>query len=437
MHQHRPTARWARGPLLALATALAISLAALCTAGPVLADEIGGADQIQALRDENAELRRLLAGQAERLNRLEEGAAPTAGGTKRNFGIELSGFVKFDTLWNSDQVGASTSAPRFAANDDLSGAQYTSTVQHSRINLALEGPEVFRGARLRGWLEMDFFNLGDTGDDNFNNNQLRVRNLYGTLEGDKWRVLMGQAWDLFGPLNANTLNTNGNVWFGGNVGFRRPQIQARYRFDFEGGWSLTPAFSINANTGVNDPEDLGLESGRDSGVPLFQASLISKIPFLDRPIELGAWGVWGIEDLEGLKSDVDQWGVGGHFIAPITDWLKVQGEIHHGRNLNGGLAGQGTSSSGRPIASTGGFVQVTLKPFETLEGNFIAGVDDPRDGGLSDGDRSWNRVFMGNLKYRIFEPVTMAVEYERFDTTYQNEGRSEANVVWFAGILDF
>ena len=47
---------------------------------------------------------------------------------------------------------------------------------------------------------------------------------------EDWTVLVGQTWDLISPLNPTSLNTNGNYWFGGNAGFRRPQFQVTRKF---------------------------------------------------------------------------------------------------------------------------------------------------------------------------------------------------------------
>ena len=292
------------------------------------------------------------------------------------------------------------------------------------------------GATLGAYLETDLFNLTDSGDNNFTNDQFRLRQLYVTVDTPQVSVLLGQTWDLFGPLNANTLNTNGNLWLGGNVGFRRPQVQVRRRFEWGDGFALTPAVSLNANVGMGG-EDIR-DAGRNAGTPLFEGSLISELPlFGDQPLELGFWGLWGQEELRGTKSNIDQWGIGGHFVAHLQRWLRIQGEIHHGGNLNAFIAGGGFDAEGREIESTGGFAQVTIEPTEYLQANLLFGIDDPANKRLVAGERSRNQVVMANLQYSLLEHMTIGVEYERFDTDFKNGSSKQADLIWFSGILDF
>ena len=390
-------------------------------------------DDLRALRDQNAAMRRQLEAQEKRLERLEASEEGSRlGFSAKGFDLSFSGFLKSDFGWNTKELN-STSAPRFASENNNADSQFTSTIQHSRLMLSLDGPEVVQGVRIGGYLEMDFFNFQADEDTNFQNNELRVRQLYATLESDSWRLLVGEVWDLFGPLNPTILNTNGNLWFGGNTGFRRPQIQIQHRFETED-FTFTPAFSFSSNNGTSG--DQSLDTGRDSGVPMLQGSVLFELPFRE-VVQIGVQGVWAEEDDEGTRTDIDKWGFATHAVVPLAEWLTVSGEFHFGRNLNTFLSGGALGTRSRAIASRGGFVQFTVDPTERLETNLVMGIDDRQGGRLTAGDRSSNRVLIVNGKYRLFEHFTVGVEYERFWTDFNSRANQDVDLLWMSGILSF
>ena len=405
---------------------------------PAAADSIED-ERVQALEDENALLHRRLEALEGRLARLEdhEGVAVSAGSHARPFEFVLSGFLKTDMLWNDSRVN-STSAPRFARAIGDSDGQFTSTVQHSRFILDLLGPSIGEG-RLRGYVEMDFFNFLGGNDLNFSNAEPRIRQLWMAFDHPTWRVLLGETWDLFSPLNTATLNTNGNFWFGGNAGFRRPQVQARKRFALGGEHGLTLAGSVNANIGVPRLEEGGLvETGRDSMIPVFQGSVVYHVPGLFAgEAQLGVSGLWGREQFDNFDENVDQWGVGGHLVLPITDWATLKGEVQYGENLDAFLAGPGVNASGDAIRTISGWTQLTLWPFDSTSANLLFGISDPVNSDLPDAAPSRNLVWSVNLKRTLYEYFVLGVEFQRFDTKYKAASDSDANLIWLSGILNF
>jgi hypothetical protein len=316
--------------------------------------------------------------------------------------------------------------------------QFTGTVQHSRI-AAILGPVPIEDSTIGGRVEMDLFNLSDSGDTNYNNNQLRVRQLFMNIEHGDWTVLAGQTWDLISPLNPTTLNTNGNYWFGGNGGFRRPQLQITRRIGWGEGDPLVLKGSINANIGRTTMVDgTTFNSGRDSGWPLFEAAIEQSLPgFGAGPVRLGVSGGYGQEDLEGVKNDIEQWVAGGHFRIPIVDWLTLTGEIQHGENTDAFLMGGGINSVGDPISSTGGWLQATLTPLERLDLNLLVGVDDPKDGDVDSGGMTRNRLLGAGARWKVWSPLTVGLEYTYFDTEYKNTSDGTAHMGWASMIFDF
>lgn len=398
----------------------------------------GGQDAARALREENAALRALIERQDERLARLEEaqGLASVDAAEEKPFDIELSGFLKSDFLWSDARMNSS-SAPRFVRRGSGTDDQFSGTVQNSRFITRIQGPKV-GDVSLRGYVEADLFNIFS--DTNVTNNMFRLRQLYIALDHPSWTLLMGQTWDLFGPLNVATINTNGNLWFGGNAGFRRPQVQLRGSFEVAEGHKLVPAVSVNSNIGVsvNDQGDI-TDSGRDAGTPVVEGSLIYELAgYTPQPMKIGVSGLYGEEEVDSLNKDVGQWGVGGHIVLPFTSRIQLVGELSWGSNLNAFLTGGGFDPvTGKKIKATSGWVQLTVDPTDSLELNAIFGVDDPYDSDLNPGALSKNRVIAANAKYTLYRNFVIGIEYERFDTHYLGESKEDSNLVWLSGILNF
>jgi hypothetical protein len=434
----------------------------LCvSASNSLSDSLSEADrdvEIRLLREANEMMRKQLVEQDKRLAALEahESAResnPTASvdsGPVVEHGdglqavvsgvpIRLTGFIKGDMLWNNSRVD-STSAPRRSApgNQGNSDDQFTATVQHSRVAAAI-GPIPVANSTLGGYVELDYFNLSDSGDTNFINNQLRVRDLYMHVAHEDWTILVGQTWDVISPLNPTSLNTNGNYWFGGNAGFRRPQLQVTRRIEWAEDSPLTLKGSINANVGrTTMPGGVTYDSGRKAGWPVFQAAIEQGLGgFGAGPIRMGVAGGYGQEDLVGVKNHIDQWAIGGYLRMPILEWLTLTGEIQHGENTDAFFMGGGINAAGGSIESTSGWLQATLTPLDRWEFNMLFGFDDPKDGDVDDMATEQNLLVGASARFKIFEPLTFGFEYTYFDTDYKELPNGNAHMAWTSLIFNY
>ena len=353
----------------------------------------------------------------------------------------LKGFLKADGFFSDGSVN-STDAPRFATgkNDDDTDFTdtFTGTVQHSRLIGKWDGPENGE-VDVSGYLEMDLFNLGDIPDSlKFNNNELRVRQLYMDLGHDSWSVRAGQAWDLFSPLNPKSLNTNGNLWFGGNAGFRRPQLRLTKWFDFNSTQRLVVAASLNANLGLTRVNGQTFKSGEDSGIPVVEGSLSYQVPLSDAGnAKVGLSGLWGEEEVDSFNSDKNQWAIGADAQLPLTEILSVKGEIHHGENTDAFLAGGGINTNGDEIETTSGWAQLSLKLTEMISLNVLYGIDTMSSGDLINGDREENQIIGTNILLSWSKAVTIGFEYDYFDTDYKNMSSENADLFWGSMIFNF
>lgn len=350
----------------------------------------------------------------------------------------ISGFLKTDFLYGDARVN-STDAPRFALSETASKGTddfFAATVQHSRLIGTWAGPELWGGA-LGGVAEVDFFTLNDTGDSKFNNAQLRARQLFAELRSKSWSVKVGQAWDIFSPLNPTTFNTNGNYWFGGNAGFRRPQIAGEATLPL-GDHELTLAGSVNANIGRTDT--IGgrtVNSGEDAGIPVFEGSLTAKLALLPAgPLTITASGLWGEEDLEGLENGIDQWAVGISVILPILNTLSLRGEAQIGENTDAFLMGGGIASDGDPVSAGSGWAEISFKATPDLVLTALYGLEDLSRSEVSNAGRQRNQLFGASVKYSVLKALTLAAEYTHFDTDFRSASDANANLLWWSLIFN-
>jgi hypothetical protein len=98
----------------------------------------------------------------------------------------------------------------------------------------------------------------------------RIRLAYGYLEGTHWQLLGGQDWDVFSPLNTATQQIGSNLWFGGNLGFRRPQLKFTYSIPCCNDAAVKLIASINNPGNV----DTVMNNTNTSGWPYGEASVL-------------------------------------------------------------------------------------------------------------------------------------------------------------------
>ncbi len=358
--------------------------------------------------------------------------------------FSLSGFLKFDALFSSARLN-SNDAPRFAALEPLgtgTDSQFSATVQHSRIRGAWDGPDA-ANCKVDAYIEMDLFTLGDTGDAKFNNNQLRLRQLYVDLDFRHVKFRVGETWDLFSPLGPGTLNTNGYYWFGGNAGFRRPQVQFSKEIDLQNDHRLFAAFSINSNIGrTRTVGGRTVNSGEASGVPVFEAQLAYDFPtYGSKQGTIGVSGLWGLEDADGIDSDIKQQAVGFHLKLPLADYLTVKGEVQYGVNTDAFLMGGGFDATGDEVEAVSGWIELAFKPpveaLKNLSVSLLFGLEDLASSNVAPGGRERNQVMGLSAKYKIVESVVLGLEYQRFDTDYVGVRDEQADMLWTSLILNF
>ncbi|MGD0969831.1 MAG: hypothetical protein ABSA04_00300 [Desulfobaccales bacterium] len=256
--------------------------------------------------------------------------------------FSLGGYIKLDSYWDSTQQGKNINGAVARDNDQsFHHGNLRFTAQGSRFNFTIKGPEVL-GAKLTGFIEMDFDSCTDVGSisalssnaaptnagsQSASNNYIpRLRHAMFRLN---WpcdtELLFGQYWSMFcdwfpevaedGPFQVTGIPTA-----------RLPQI--RLTQGFAGDWKVAGliglANSATATTGLlnGNPYGITTTSGGDAETPQIQGQLKyahdwwGKAAFFGNPIPFTA------SITAGWQRNIQRYGV----INPVgLNWVGYNG----------------------------------------------------------------------------------------------------------------
>jgi len=277
-------------------------------------------------------------------------AIAQAGSVTSKFDVTLGGYVKLDYAYNSVNLGqnggltpGTGAIPRVnssTGNQD----QSILTSRQSRLWLKVAGPE-FYGAKTNALIEGDFY-----GDDSAaaESPQFRMRQAWGSLDWANTQVLFGQAYDIFGPMIASTIDFRSGAPFGTPNNPRVPQIR------------LTQTTHLNADNtlrfvlGVQDPNQLGNNNSAASGTfgsmvnvagqVMYESKALGAAPGYYglgmKPLTVGAFGLVGSQKVTGNHA-VDVYGYGLYTFVPVLK--SADGKS---RAMTMSFEGQGYISAG-------------------------------------------------------------------------------------------
>jgi len=300
--------------------------------------------------------------------------------------------------------------------------------RNSRLGFDVLGPKVpfFGCARSGGKIEFDF-----QGDINGTENKggVLLRHAYAEVKDERFRLLIGQTWDVVSPLYPGTLMYSVG-WGGGNIGYRRGQLRLERFLDVSDTTLLTLQGSLNQNVFLDRSLTRRAEA---SGWPLLEARAAITQGYRGKgglPITLGFSGHVGEQGLDQLDvggvvlvDDVRRktWSFNVDLRAPITERLGFQGEFFTGANLGTFLGGviQGINPvTLEPIRSSGGWFELWYDWTPKLHSHFGYAVDDPNDNDIAAGGRTYNHFYYANLSYDLTKKFLMGVEVSSWKTLY-------------------
>ncbi|RCK79012.1 MAG: hypothetical protein OZSIB_0563 [Candidatus Ozemobacter sibiricus] len=386
-------------------------------------------------------------------------ATPAKPSLTTRYPVELYGYVKLDMAWDKARTDNGNFA-RWALSEGMptnpaapNDRQFNQTINATRFGLHFKGPEAGK-AKVSGQYEVDLFGGNLAGGALENSPMIRTRHAFFAVDWpDDVQLLVGQTWDLIGPLNPNQLNYT-VAWQAGNLGYRHPQLRLSKGFPAGDGKLLLQVAASrkvgDATTFSNSPD-----TGADSGSPAFQGRLGYTFPTgKGLKSTIGIWGHHGSDEYDyarnGTSVSVKSHSKGVDVNLAFSKQFAIKGELWEGKNLDeyqGGIA-QGvlvtsaTTTAGLPVSrvinnaalpatyrfvdaagikSRGGWLELNAGPFQKWRYNLGFSVDNPENGSIPDGGRTRNRTRWLNALYDLNEAVQMGLEYMRLETTYQNQ----------------
>ncbi|MBE9467129.1 MAG: hypothetical protein IMY72_02265 [Bacteroidetes bacterium] len=347
---------------------------------------------------------------------------------KQKIQVKPYGFVKGDMTYASHGVYSwgninndYLASPQIAGASDDPALGFTA--QHTRFGLKITKEGEYK---VGGKIEMDFY--GGAADAN---GKPRIRQAYVSLAKNNFEIRVGQQWDIFSPVNAATNNTNGNMWYAGNRGFRRGQIQLRYKL---------PANSL-IQLAICEPakEAGGLGADNLSAMPMIQGRLSTK---LADKYGIGAYFAYAkfnpLPDVD--NTDFSANGFGADFNLNFAKLFALKGEVNYGTNLNNAnlfnIAGSALNKDD-DRNSLGIWFNSTSK----ISDHFIlvigAGMDKNNSDNLGSGDIEQNTVIYGNFIFPIENGFSFAAELQNISTKVNTSDDNSALILNFAAKLTF
>jgi hypothetical protein len=370
------------------------------------------------------------------------------------FNLSIGGFVKLDYAYNSVDFGntgaltpGSGAIPRTTSVAGESD-QSIFTARQSRFWLKVAGPE-FVGAKTSALIEVDFY--GDSGAA-AESPQIRMRQAWGSIDWKNTGILFGQAYDIFGPMVASTIDFRSGASFGTPNNPRVPQLRLTQKVD------LTPANSLKLVLGLQDPNQNGNNNqvadtkfGTAVNVAA-QAMFISKAlgvspGYWGLPMNSFTAGVFGLFGSEKValptgNKTVDSWGYGFYTFVPILKskdgrsramTMTFEGEAYMAANMafNSATAHAFVGSVVNPNAAKGyGFDgQLIFYPVQDL--GITAGYGRRNAYNYSDYQDTTNfqkssTNIYANVAYDLNAAVRVAAEYQNVNTQYGATTKSSA-----------
>jgi hypothetical protein len=352
-------------------------------------------------------------------------AAP-ASAQRPDLQARVHGLVLVNAFANTDAVNNSD-VPQFVLPPPAPGGPPASaagaTVRQSRVRVQASLPD-FSGGTLTGELDVDFFGgqQPSTGGRTFP--LLRIRRAFAEFTRGRLGVFVGQESPPIVEINPSTLAGIGIPDFAGAGNL----------------WLWIPQVRVGVDVTQVGAARLGLEvaalapTSGDAQAAFFTQPDIaerSSRPYLEGRVRAR----WGSGDTQGEIN------LGGHLgwlavgpdrritsrAAAVSVWtpvargLELRGEAYTGRalaGLGGGGIGQNFGRDSAAVSTTGGWVQLNLRPSVAWEIGAGGAVDDPDDTDLDPAtQRLRNLAVEAHASWRR-DPVVVGVEVRRLKTRY-------------------
>jgi hypothetical protein len=340
----------------------------------------------------------------------------------------VHGLVLVNAFYNDAKVNNSD-VPQFALRPDpVTGPPASAagaTVRQSRVTVLASVPE-FAGGALSAELDVDFFGgqQPSTGGRTFP--LLRIRRAFAELTGRQWALFVGQESPPIAEVNPSSLASIGFPEFAGagNLWLWIPQVRAGADLPAMSGVrlglelaALAPTSGESQSAFFTQP-DIAERSSR----PYLEGRVRARWGAGDQPAEVSVGGHYGWL-ATGPDRRAHTKALAASVWVPLVRQVELRGEAFTGEalaGLGGGGIGQNFGRDSVPVATTGGWIQLNLRPSEAWEIGAGGGIDDPDDADLDlQTQRLRNITFEAHLLWRR-APVVLGGEVRRTRTRYGN-----------------
>jgi len=375
------------------------------------------------------------------------------------FNLTIGGYVKLDYAYNSANLGANGALGALQRgipkNSSPAGQQDQSifTARSSRIWLKVAGP-AFLGAKTNAIIETDFYGSGGSSNETAT---MRLRLANASLDWVNTQLVLGQAYDIFGPATASTVDFGQGAMTGVPNNPRVPQIRVTHRLN------LNDKNALRLILGVQNPvQDSNLQSGANGdswGAKVNvagQAMLVSKVLGVApgyygmsmNSLTAGFFGLYGNQDVAGNSKSVDSWGYGFYTFVPLLSskdgknramTASFEGQAYMAANMStiGATAASVVGPTGNKTAAKGYGLYGQLIFYPTQDLGITAGYG-RRNAynyatyrAIENFEKS-NSAIYANVTYDLNAAVRFAAEYQNINTQYGNVTNGTGNLAGLA-----
>jgi len=356
-------------------------------------------------------------------------------GEEPSLETKFYGYVKLDGSYDQNLTSHGNFAmwvkPHSYEGDDQ---QFNMTANQSRLGVKISSKN-YGKVELYGQFEVDLYGSVTGGTIAENKGMFMLRHAFFSVKSGNTKLLAGQTWDLFSPLNAPTLNYP-VLWGAGNVGYRRAQVSLFESFavgpqtqaTLSGGVfrtigsDLTPTFSWSL-ADSNETAD-GIDDGTDAGIPTVQGRLDINQKFSSgAKLLLGVSGLWGQLKAEtnlGHSNTYETWGVCGSASLSFKSGAGLAGEYYVGSNLGSYMGGILNNSTIDGTGAAGGWAAAWFKLNPKTKMAFGGGLDTAKEEDIASGSRKNNQSIFGNITYTIVKNASVGFELSQWQTEYKD-----------------
>lgn len=344
-----------------------------------------------------------------------------------NFNLRIFGSLTGEALFAESRPIIPSGIILISPNLGQDTKTFEAHAKSSSLGVAFTGPK-FGGYQVGGTFLS--YAYGET----FQADQygLYVVRAFAELKSESTRIALGLNGDVINPRAPETLNFNAANG-AGNLGFFRGQFLVENSYALARGGILTTQFAISDPVATSFADFDRVTPGmvnllEDNGWPNLEGRLLIALgespatPGRPHPFEFGISGLAGQLRRTDLPTNRihDVWAFGLDAHIELTESIGINGEFFTGKaigNYNASIV-QVDNGNFSPVRSTGGWGDVYLNWTPCLHSHIGYAIDDPLNSTLTAGLPTRNEVAFANVIWDVNSSLEVGFEISRWETSY-------------------